>query len=95
MIPLQANQSVGETALLQRINHGMPRQQQERYQSLIQRRDTRSLTQEEHEELLRLTDQVEQAEADRASALVELAQLRQVPVDQLLRELGIHPASYG
>jgi hypothetical protein len=87
--------SAAETTLLQRINQGLPREQQERYQALLDRRNARTLTQEEHEELLRLTDQVEQAEADRAAALVELAQLRQVSVDHLLRELGIHPASHG
>jgi hypothetical protein len=84
-----------ETALLQRINQGLPRQQQERYQALIDRRDARTLTELEQAELLQLTDQVEQAEADRAAALVELAQLRQVSVDQLLHELGIRPASHG
>jgi hypothetical protein len=83
------------TNLLQRINRGLPPDQQVRYQSLIDCRDARVLNPEEHEELLRLTDVVEQAEADRAAALAELAQLRQVSVDDLLRDLGILPDSHG
>jgi hypothetical protein len=84
-----------EAGLLQRINQGLTSEQQARYRALIDRRDARTLTAQEHEELLRLTDQMEQAEADRAAALVELAQLRQVSVAQLLRDLGIQPASHG
>src|SRR5436305_1335144 len=57
-----------ETDLLQRINQGLTREQEARYRALIGRRDARTLMAEEHEELLRLTDQAEQAEADRASA---------------------------
>jgi hypothetical protein len=100
VLTLRARRQAGslspeETGLLQRINQGLPREQQEHYQGLLDRRDTRTLTAQEHQELLRLTDQVEQAEADRAAALVELAQLRQVTVDQVLRDLGIRPASHG
>jgi hypothetical protein len=91
-IPYQPNLS---TTLLLRINQGLAQEEQERYQALIDRRDARTLTPQEHEELLRLSDRVEQTEADRAAALVELAQLRKVPVDELLRELGIRPLSHG
>jgi hypothetical protein len=86
---------VQEADLLQRINKGLTREQQDRYRALTDRRDARSLTSEEHAELLRLTDQVEQAEADRAAALVELAQFRQVPLEQLLHQLGIPPVDHG
>jgi hypothetical protein len=87
--------SAEETTLLQRINQGLSHELQDRYQILIARRDTRTLTPEEHKELLRITDQVEQSEADRGAALLELAQLREVSVDQVLRELGIGHAYHG
>jgi hypothetical protein len=63
--------SAAETGQLQRINQGFSREQRDRYQAVIDHRDARMLTPDEHAELLRLTDQVEQAEADRAAALVE------------------------
>ncbi|MGH8603975.1 MAG: STAS/SEC14 domain-containing protein, partial [Gammaproteobacteria bacterium] len=78
-----------ESALLLRINHPIPPQLQGRYDELIAKRRVETLTAEEHAELRQLTDQVEQLEADRATALVELARLRQVPVAEVMRTLGI------
>jgi hypothetical protein len=76
-----------ESALLLRINHPIPSQLQGRYDALLAKRRTETLTVEEPAELLRLTDQVEQLEADRVTALVELARLRQVPVAEVMRTL--------
>jgi hypothetical protein len=78
-----------ESELLQRINQGLPASLQERYRGLVAQRRTESLSSADHAELLRLTDQVEQFEADRARALVELAELRQVPLTRLVSDLGL------
>jgi hypothetical protein len=82
-----------ETSLLNRINQGLPPEQHTRYQELIAKRQAQTLTPEEHHELLQLTDQTELLEADRAAALVDLAQLRQVSLDHLMRDLGLLPPS--
>jgi hypothetical protein len=84
-----------EADLLQRINQGLPPSQQERYQELIAKRQAQTLTTEDHRELLQLTDQAELVQANRAAALVALAQLRGISVDDLIRDLGLRPPSDG
>ncbi len=84
--------SAAEAGLLGRINAGLPDDLRRRHQALAARRDERTLSAEEHEELRRLTDEVEAREADRVAALAELAALRGVTLTALLAELGL-PAS--
>jgi hypothetical protein len=80
-----------ETALLLKINRGLPAEVHQRYRELIDKRREERLTQNEHEELLRLTDEVEKRQAERLEALVELARLRDVPLRELMQTLGIKP----
>jgi hypothetical protein len=61
---------------------------------LIVKRDARTLNSVEYTELLQLTDRVEQAEVERLSALIELAQFRQISLDQLLHDLGLEIKSH-
>jgi hypothetical protein len=84
-----------ETELLGRINRGLPVSLQERYAELVARRQDQTLSAEEQDELLRLTDQVEMLEAERAEALMQLAQLRKQPLGALLEDLGIPAFSDG
>ena len=65
-----------------------------RYDELIARRDTRTLMPEERQELLRLTDQVELLEAERMKHLIDLAKLRQVSLDEIMKQLGLPSLSY-
>jgi hypothetical protein len=80
-----------ESELLLKINQPVPDDLQRRYDELIARRDERALSPEERQELLRLTDQVELLEAERVKHLIELAQLRHVSLDDLMRSLGMEP----
>lgn len=82
---------VAESELLLKVNQPIPADLQHRYDELIARRDERILTAEEYSELLRLTDQVESLEAERVKHLIELAKLRQVSLDELMRQLGLRP----
>ena len=82
-----------EAELLQRINRGIPPDVQRRYGELIARRQAGRLAPEEHRELLRLTDQIEQFDAERVEHLAALAQLRGIPLAQLLNDLGLAPAA--
>jgi hypothetical protein len=79
--------------LLQRINRGIPADIQRRYSELIARRQADRLTPEEHHELLRLTEQAERLDAERAADLAALAGLRGVPLAELLDDLGLAPAA--
>jgi hypothetical protein len=81
--------TAAESQLLMRINQGLPDDLDCRYSELIARRRDETLTTDEHEELLRLTDQIERLEADRLEALAELARIRGIALSTLMRDLGI------
>jgi len=83
-----------ESALLTKINQGLPLTVSARLNQLVSKRRANTLTSEEHAELLRLIDQLEEAEARRAQALAQLARLRGVSMTALMRELGIRAPRY-
>ena len=83
--------SARESELLLNINQGIPATMQQRYDELIEKRDARTLTAEEYEELLQLTDQVELLDAKRMDYLLELAHLRKQSLTLLMAELGLTP----
>jgi len=58
------------------------------------KRDTETLTDDEYETLSTLSDRIEVLVASRAGALVQLANLRQIPLIQLMDNLGIQTPSY-
>lgn len=80
-----------EDELLARINEGLPTTFWERYRVLIARRDSGLLTAEEHQELIRLSDQVEEKNAARAPYLLALSRLRGVSLPDLVHQLGLQP----
>lgn len=84
-----ARLSPAETRLIQRINRGLPAPLGKRYAQLIARRQARTLTADEHQELLDLTHEAESRDAERAAALLELAALRRMPVRTLMKQMGI------
>jgi hypothetical protein len=83
-----------ETELLLHINQVIPPELHEQYLSLRDKRDDESLTEQEHQELLRISDQMELFGVERLEALAKLADLRQVSLLQLMDDLGIHGASF-
>jgi hypothetical protein len=70
--------SQAEAQFLVKINQGLPAEVQRRHDELIDKRRDESLSSEEHSELLRLTDQIENLEAQRMQHLSELARYRKV-----------------
>lgn len=83
-----------QSALLQKINQGLPSTQQDRFAYLTSRRQAGSLTGDEHDELIRLNQKLEARTIERLQYLVELAQLRQIPLPELLDELGLDKPNY-
>jgi len=81
-----------ESELLLEINRGLPSAVAERYRELTSRRRAGKLTPEEHQELLRLTDEAEQLQAERIERLAQLARLRGKPLRAVMDELGIRPS---
>jgi hypothetical protein len=78
-----------EADLLQKINQGLPTDQQARFSQLIEGRMAEALTSDEHDELLRITEQVEAMNVKRITYLAKLAQLRQTSLNGLMTDLGI------
>jgi len=83
-----------ETELIQQIHCGLPADIRQRYDALNAKLHDETITPEEHEELLRLIDRIELADAERMQRLVALAQLRGVSVDTLMEQLGIRRVTY-
>lgn len=79
-----------EAELLQKINQGLATAFQHRYDELTTKLQADTITSEEHQELLQLIDQIELADAERMQHLIELAQLRNMSLDGLMNQLGIH-----
>ncbi len=78
--------SASETALLEIIQRRLPPEDQKRLAYLRQRNEAEEITDTEHQELLVYIDRVEQLDVERASALIKLAQLRQVDLVVLIQE---------
>ncbi len=83
-----------ETQLLLKINQGIPADLLAQYQILRQKREAETLTDSEHDRLIKLSTQIEQIGVQRLEALAHLAQLRQVSLLDLMETLGIQPVSY-
>jgi hypothetical protein len=84
-----------ESELLLRINEGLPEDLSRRLESLQTKREAETLSDEEHQELIRLGDEVEKKELSRLEALAELASVRGMTLPETMRDLGLTPASHG
>jgi hypothetical protein len=99
VIALQAQRKASslpkaETDLLLKINQGLPADRQQRFNELVAKRQAETLTPEEHQELLQLTDDIEKSDAKRMQYLTELARLRGISLTALMKDLGIQPPAY-
>lgn len=84
-----------ETELLLAINQGLPAVTRKRLNKLIKKRQSYTITEAELRELRQLTDQIEKSDAERLKNLIELAHLRRVTLDDLIRQLGLKPYPHG
>jgi hypothetical protein len=89
------NLSEREAELLHEIYRAKRPGFQERFDELNARRRAFLLTPEEHEELLQLVEESEAFTVRRLEALAELAQLRQVPLPALMKQLGLQAPAVG
>ena len=80
-----------ESKLLLKINQGVPDQLERRYDALLRKRRQNKLTRREHQELLALTEQMEQFDVERLKLLAELAELRGLSLPELMQQLGLEP----
>lgn len=80
--------SRSETELMLKINQGLPKRVQQRFDELVEKRKAETLTPKEHKELLRLVNRKEILNAHRIELLGELAKLRQVSLREIMTQLG-------
>ena len=78
-----------ESDLLMAINYCIPAELQQRFEVLSAKSQSGLLTNDEHAEMIRLIDQLEQKHAERLEKLLDLAQLRGVPLKTLMQELQL------
>lgn len=83
-----------ETILLKKINTGFTVDFWKKYGILVDKRKAGTLTNPDHEELLRLSNEIESANAMRIQYLIQLAQIRKMDLDELMSKLGISPTSH-
>ena len=99
VIALQARRKApglpqAEAELMLKINQGIPSDLGQRCSELITKRRSQTLTPDEHSELLNLTEQMENLEAQRVEHLAELARIRGTTLAALMTSLGIRTPHY-
>lgn len=80
-----------ESALLKKINKPLPKKLQDRFELLNKKRQLETLTTSEHQELIKITKKFETLNVTRIKALADLSKIRQLPVRDLMKQLGILP----
>ena len=83
-----------ESALLLKINQDLEPQQRQRLEELTDKMEFASISAEEHAELLRLADVAEALTVERLEAVIELAKYRKLPIDEMMRQLGMTPGKH-
>ena len=73
---------------IDRVYEEIPDEFWHRYHELVAQRDAATLIRDgpEHQELIRMTDQVEEWNARRVGLLLDLAKLRKTSIDEVMRE---------
>jgi hypothetical protein len=87
--------SKAETELLLKINQGLSPDEQDRYDELVGKLRGGTLADNEHTELITLTDRIEGLTLQRVECLVELAGIRGTTLDTLIEDLDIKPRGHG
>lgn len=84
-----------EHRLLERIKSGLSRHKQIRFDYLIARRDTRTLSTEEYQELLKLTEEIEKYDLLRLKRIAKLADLRKITLPEVMRIFNLQALGHG
>ena len=75
---LEEERALNEDELLQKINVGLTAETWERYHLLVEKRNNYTLTEEEYTEINKISDKMEEVNAERITHLIKLANLRKV-----------------
>ncbi len=83
-----------ETQLLQKINEGLQPETWQDYNKLIEKRQAETLTPDEHETLIGISDRIEELNARRLEHLAEFARSRGTSLSAVMKQLGITAPPY-
>lgn len=83
------NVSKVEAELLSKINKGLSPKVQKRFDELAEKVNSEMVSPKEREEFLKLTDKIEKQDAKRIELLGKLAEVRQITLDDLMKDLEI------
>ena len=84
-----------ETMLLQNINKGLPQEMRKRFAELDRKRKAEKLSPLEQEELVKLTDRIEDFNAERIGFMAQLALLKGVSMTELVKEFELGNTEHG
>lgn len=83
-------------ALLQKHNETvLNKPKRNRYAALYEKLEADIITEDERKEFLKLTKEEEQLRNKRVKILIQIAQIRAISFNQLLKELGLKPIRNG
>lgn len=82
-----------ENNLLQKINKPFAKKKNLRFNLLITKRNSQSLSKEEYEELLILTKDFEKYELLRLKLLTKLADLKKISLPEVINLYNLHPSA--
>jgi len=77
--------------LLKKLSTPLPRRVQMRWNYLIARRDSNTITAEEYAELLHLTEVVEKHDLMRLKWMAKLSEVSRIPLSQIPQHYGLQP----
>lgn len=80
-----------EAALLQQINLDISPEQWSLYIQLKEKRQKGKISKSQKEQLIELSDAIENANVKRIAVLAKLAQIRRLPIRVLMEQLGLAP----
>lgn len=90
-----ADKTFRQRELLRLINQTvLPKEKRALYTQLVQKLEGDTISESEHRHFLELTEEEEALRNERVKLLIELAQLKNIPLNQLLLELGLQPVGY-
>jgi hypothetical protein len=87
--------SDNESELFNKINQPFPADLKSRLDELTHKRTAETIIESEHQELVLLTDKLEEFHAERMAALARLAELRGTTLDLIMKQLGIKFPDHG
>jgi predicted nuclease with TOPRIM domain len=80
-----------EMEVLQAIYQGIPSDVQQRYDELREKLHNETLSSDEHQELIKMIDVIEQYDVERLEKLIQLAKIRNVSLEELMKQLNLKP----